>query len=138
MAQIAVSPIVLRDALLRLTVEATSSDFEKHVSQVQFTPSSSVVTWKGLAPDASFSAGTTATWSCQLAYAQDWETTNSLSRFLYDHEGEEVDCVFEPVSGGMGWQAKLIITPGAIGGTVDAVATATVTLGVIGKPVPAA
>lgn len=137
MAQIDVAPIILRDVLLQFTgvgSETGTGDFEKHVSQVEFTPSSSVQTWKGLNPSAVFSAGTAATWTCTLSYAQDWETTNSLSQFLYDNEGEEIDVVFEPVTGGAGWTATIIVQPGSIGGTVDTYATATVTLGVVGKP----
>lgn len=138
MAVIDVQPIVLRDCKLTITASATAYEFEKHVSQVEFTPTSSVQTWKGLSPAAVFSAGTSATWTATLAYAQDWETTNSLSKFLYEHEGESLECLFEPKSGGAGWEATLIITPGAIGGTVDAFAVATVTLGVDGRPTPAA
>lgn len=138
MAVIAVSPIILRDCKLTITASATDYEFEKHVSQAQFDPSTSVQTWKGLNPDAVFSAGTAATWTCTLAYAQDWETTNSLSKFLYDHEGEKLQCHFEPKTGGAGWDATLIIAPGSIGGTVDAFATASVTLGVDGRPTPSA
>lgn len=137
MAQIDVAPIIMRDVLLRFTGVGSSTgtgDFEKHVSQVQFDPSSSVQTWKGLTPTSVFSAGTAATWTCTLSYAQDWETTNSLSKFLYDNEGEEIDVLFEPVSGGQGWEATIIVAPGSIGGTVDSYATATVTLGVVGRP----
>jgi len=134
MAQINVSPIVLKDVLLRVTDGATTHDFEKHVSQVEFAPSSSVVNWKGLNPAALYSAGTSATWTCTLSYAQDWETANSLSSFLFDNEGESIPVLFEPVTGGQGWEATLIITPGAIGGSVDSVAVASVTLGVVGKP----
>lgn len=140
MAQIDVAPIILRDVLLRITGVGSATgtgDFEKHVSQVEFTPSASVVNWKGLNPSAVFSYGTTATWTCTLAYAQDWETTNSLSMTLFDNEGEELECLFEPVTGGQGWEATLLITPGAIGGTVDSVAVASVTLGVVGKPAKA-
>lgn len=139
MAQTAIAPIIMRDVLLRFTPGITTgtgaADFEKHVSQVEFTPTSSVVNWKGLDPASVFSKTTTATWTCTLAYAQDWETTDSLSSYLHDEEGEQITCVFEPVKGGATWTATLQITPGAIGGTVDAIAVATVTLGVVGKPV---
>lgn len=134
----AVQPIILRDCKLTITKAADTYVFENHVSQVQFDPSSSVQTWKGLTPAAVFSAGTSSTWAAILAYAQDWETPNSLARFLYDNEGEKLDCHFEPKSGASGWDATLIIAPGSIGGTVDAFATATVTLGVDGRPEPSA
>tara|TARA_R100000365_G_C2732152_1_gene62218 strand:- start:146 stop:565 length:420 start_codon:yes stop_codon:yes gene_type:complete len=131
MAQINVAPIILRDVLLRFSYGEgpTTSDFEKHVSQVELTPSASTVTWKGLTPTAVFTDTGFATWTCSLSFAQDWETTDSLSQFLYDHEGEKLDVLFEPVSGGAGWESTITISPGAIGGSVDSVAVATVTLG---------
>ncbi|WP_349902606.1 hypothetical protein [Parafrigoribacterium humi] len=131
MAQIAVNPFLMKDCLL--TVAA--SDYAKHVSAVEFVPTSSVATWKGLTPDSVFSFGSNATWVCNLTYAQDWSTADSLSRYLYDHEGEEIEVVFEPVAGGPSVTATLIITPGSIGGAVDSVAVSTVGLGVKGKPV---
>lgn len=136
MAQIGVAPIILKNVLF--SVEGDS--YEKHVSAVEFVPSPSTVTWKGLTPSAVFTFGTTATWECNLTYAQDWETTDSLSRYLFENEGEEIDVIFEPVNGGAGFSATLIVAPGSIGGAVDSVLSATVTLGVKGKPayIPAA
>lgn len=131
MAAVAVSPIILTDVLFQVE----SDEYQAHVSSVEFVPSSSPVTWKGLTPSAVFSFGTTATWTCNLTFAQDWATANSLSRYLFTNEGEEIDVTFEPVSGGPGFTATLIVTPGSIGGSVDSVAVSTVTLAVKGKPV---
>lgn len=131
MAAIAVSPFLLKDVLFSVATDS----YEKHVSQVEFVPTSSTVTWKGLTPTSVFSFGTNATWVCNLTFAQDWDTTNSLARYLFDHEGDEIDVTFEPVAGGSGFTATLIVAPGSIGGTVDAVAVSTVSLGVMGKPV---
>lgn len=131
MAKIAVNPFVLKDVLL--TIDADS--YEAHVSQVQFDPSSSIQTWKGLTPTSVHTDATTATWQGVLAYAQDWENPDSLSRFLYEHEGEEIDVVFKPRSGvGPSFAVTIIVTPGSIGGTVDAFATASVTVGCKGRP----
>ncbi len=136
MATITIDPIILND----VTLTVGTDDYQAHVSQVEFTPSSSTVTWKGLTPSSVHSFGTTATWTCTLAYAQDWTTANSLSQYLFANEGESVEMTFEPKAGGPSFTATVIITPGAIGGSVDSVAVATVTLGVSGKPalVPAA
>lgn len=131
MAEITVNPFVLRDVLF--TVDADS--YQAHVSAVTFTPASSIVNWQGLTPDATFSFPTATTWTADLEYAQDWSTADSLSRYLFEHEGDEVDVTFEPVAGGPSITATLVIVPGAIGGTVNQVATATVSLGVKGKPV---
>lgn len=132
MAAIAVSPFVLKDVTLQIELD----NYEAHVSQVQFDPSSSAVNWKGLTPSSVFSDVSTATWTCTLAYAQDWVTPDSLALYLHEHEGETIDVIFKPRigTGQPSITAVLIVTPGAIGGTVDQVAVATVTLGVQGKP----
>lgn len=130
MAQIAVNPFIMKDCTL--TVAADS--YEAHVSAVELVPSSSTVNWKGLTPAAVFSFGTNATWVANLSFAQDWATANSLSRYLFENEGEEIEAVFEPVAGGPSVTATLLIAPGSIGGAVDSVAVSTVSLGVKGKP----
>lgn len=131
MVAVTVKPFVLKDVLLKIDAD----NYEAHVSQVEFTPSASTQTWTGLAGNTVTDVST-ATWAATLAYAQDWETADSLSRYLYDHEGDEVAVEFTPRSGsGPKFTASLIITPGAIGGTVNGFATATVTLGMSGKPV---
>lgn len=132
MPQIAVKPIVLRDVLLKVALD----DYEKHVSGVTITPTTGSVSWAGLNPDATFTFPTSSTWAVQLDYAQDWDTPNSLSRYLFDHEGETISVLFEPVKGGLGWDVDVIIVPGSIGGQVNSVATSSVTLGVVGKPTP--
>ena len=125
MATPVVKPFIMRDCLLQVEED----NYEAHVSQVEFSPSSQVVRWKGLTPTSVHAFGTTAEWSCTLAYAQDWSTADSLSEYLHEHEGESVDVIFTPVNGGRTISATLIVTPGSIGGQVDSVATATVTLG---------
>lgn len=132
MTQIAVKPIVLRDCLLRVATD----DYEKHVSGVTITPTTGSSTWNGLDPDAAFTFPNATTWVAQLDYAQDWETEDSLSLFLFEHEGEEVTMLFEPTKGGLGWEIDVVIVPGSIGGTVNSVATSSVTLGVNGRPRP--
>lgn len=131
MASIGIEPIVLKNVLLSFGTDS----YEKNVSGVEFVPSVSQVNWKGLHPDAVHTDVSKATWVCNLNYAQDWETADSLSQYLLEHEGETVSATFEPVNGGAGFTADLVITPGAIGGQVDAVATASVSLGVKGRPV---
>lgn len=130
MATIEVKPIVLRDVLLSVALD----DYEKHVSGVTITPTTGSVNWSGLNPDATFTFPTATTWACQLDYAQDWDTEASLSRYLFDNEGEEVTMTFEPVKGGVGFTVTVFIVPGSIGGQVNAVATSSVTLGVVGRP----
>ncbi|MFC5930205.1 hypothetical protein D6T64_05635 [Cryobacterium melibiosiphilum] len=132
MASIAVNPLVLKDVVLTFG----TNSYEEHVSNVTFTPTASVLTWKGLTPTSVHSAVTTATWAAALTYVQDFETADSLAVYLFNNEGEEVNVTFKPRSGsGPSFTATLTITPGAIGGAIDAYSEATVTLGCKGKPV---
>lgn len=130
MAQIAVQPIYLKDCVLSIA----GSDFEKAVSSVQFTPSVTSATFKGLEPTATFTNVGSASWMVDISYAQDWNTAGSLSAYLFSNEGTEVTLTFEPVNGGASWSADVIIVPGAVGGAVDSFAVATVSLPVQGKP----
>jgi len=136
MAEIDVTPIVLKDMVLQLGTD----DFAAAVSTATLTPTASLVRWKGLKPDSKHSFPTSAEWALALAYAQDWAAAgDSLSRYLFDHEGETVPAVLEPQSGvGTRWTFDVVITPGAVGGAVDTVGEAEVELGVTGKPVPSA
>lgn len=132
MVDIAIQPLYLRD----MTFTVAADDYAKHVSAVTLTPSTSQVQWKGGTPDAVFTRTTTPTWTCDLGYAQDWESADSLSRYLWEHQGETVSVVFEPEAGGTSWAVDINIVPGAIGGTIDSFGAATVSLGVDGAPVP--
>lgn len=138
MPAIPVNPFVLKD----VTLSIEGDTYEAHVSEVTFTPSATVLPWRGLAPASNFSDTTTAEWTCTLAYAQDWSNPESLSYKLHAEEGASWDVTFTPRkgSGQPSISATVTVTPGAIGGAVNGWATATVTLGVSGKPeiVPAA
>lgn len=120
------TPLVMKDAVMTIAADS----YEKHLSGVRFEPATSVITWQGLTPDATFTDVAGATWTCVLAYAQDWSMANSLSRYLFDNEGKAVEATFRPKRGeGPSFAATVTITPGTIGGDVNATAVATVTLG---------
>lgn len=127
MPDIAVKPLVLKDVILNIGADG----YQKHVSGVTYAPTSSAISWQGLTPDASFTDQTTATWAVTLDYVQDWETDDSLSVYLFEHEGETVEMEFTPVrgTGKRTFTSNVTITPGAIGGAVNAYATTSVTLG---------
>lgn len=132
MAIIDVVPIVLKDCI----IEIEDDDYAAAVSSAELTPSTSQVIFKGLKPDAVFTDVSAATWLLVLSYAQDWVTATSLSRYLFDNEGATKAAVIKPQSGvGPSFAVNIVITPGSIGGAVDAVAVATVSLGVSGRPV---
>lgn len=134
MTSIAVKPRVFKNYLLKIGTDS----YEKHVSAVTLTPSSAIQTWKGGTPDAVFTDATTATWTMDLAYAQDWETANSLSIYLLNNEGASKTVEFFPLGSGPSFTVNVVIIPGAVGGAIDAFGASTVTLGVQGKPVYAA
>lgn len=128
-----INPLVMKNVELLIGSD-TPDDFRKHVEQVIFTPTSSSTSWTGLGKNT-HTDSSTATWVLALTYAQDWKSAKSLSNYLFDHEGETIPCEFRPLDGGPSFTADVVITPGAIGGNVNAFATTTVNLGVTGKPV---
>lgn len=137
MALVEVQPLVMRNVSMLFAQSPGASathEYKKALDSVSFTPTSSTITWTGLGENT-FTAAATSTWTCVLNYAQDWETEDSLSQFLYENAGETIEATFKPRSGsGPSFTANLIITEGAIGGAVNTVAVASVTLG-CDKPV---
>jgi hypothetical protein len=126
MASIAVVPLVLKD----VTITLGANGYEKHVSSVTFTPSSSTISFTGMTPTAVFTDTTAQTWVCELEYVQDWDTTNSLSKYLLANAGTSVTGVFKPRQAGTPtFTATVSIQSGAIGGKVNAYATTKVSLG---------
>ncbi|SDT69465.1 hypothetical protein [Jiangella sp. DSM 45060] len=132
MATIAVAPFVLKDVLF--TVE--TDNYEAHVSAVTFTPANSAQEWRGLTPTAVFTDPGSETWTVTMEIAQDWETPDSLARYLYQNAGSTVEVTFKPKSGsGPTFEANVTLVSPAIGGTGNAYATASVACGVQGRPV---
>lgn len=129
MVDIAVAPIVMKNVNLLVPTD----NYAAHVSSVTITPTAPTFSWAGLAGNT-FNGVGAATWVCAMEYAQDWSTLNSLSQYLHENEGEIITVDFEPVAGGAGWTVPLIVVPGAIGGAVNTVATASVSLPCTAKP----
>lgn len=123
------SPYSLKTATLSIAAD----DFTAAVSQVQFDPSTSASTWRGIGGNI-VRDQSIAEWSVTLGLAQDLDPAGLL-RYLLDHEGEEKAAVFTPTTGGPSVTADVIISPAAIGGTAGAdIATSSVTLVVVGAP----
>jgi hypothetical protein len=135
MAIVTPVPILMGNATVKIG-GTSGNNYEGAVSSVEFQPSAGTVNFKGLAPTAVYTYGTAPTWALALTFAQDFETTTSLSNYLFDNQGKTVQVDVFPVAGTgkKGFSAQVIIQPGSIGGAVDSVAVATVTLGVIGAP----
>lgn len=131
MVAIAVNPFIMRDC----TFTVAADNYEAHLSGVEFVPTTPSVQFKGLTPASVHNFPGSSTWLANLAFAQDWSTADSLSRYLHEHEGEKVEVVFAPKNGGPSITATISVVPGSIGGQVDQVAAATVSCPVDGKPV---
>lgn len=133
MSQIVSAPFVLRDCTVKLGATDT---YEAHLNRVRFVPSSQTVTWQGLSPAASFTGSGRATWTCELAGVQDWETANSLAQYLTDNDGEQIPVEFLPQigSGLAKFTGTIIAAPVEVGGEVNAIPQFTVTLGMTGAP----
>lgn len=140
MAEIQVRPFIMRNAIIQLGTD----DFAAAVSTATLTPSSGTTDFKGLKKAAVFTFPQATTWTLELSYGQDWSSATGLSRWLFDHAGETVPFTLNPddqtgVTPAVGqttWAGMVAIAPGAVGGDVDAVAVASVSLGVVGEPVP--
>lgn len=126
MAQIDVAPRAQKN--LRLSIGADT--FEKHVSSVQWAPSSSTVEWRGGTPDAVFTDITSETWTASVTLIQDWETEDSLANFLLEHAGEKVTAAYKPdADGTFEITAEITLASPAIGGAVNAFNESTVAMG---------
>jgi hypothetical protein len=129
----AVVPLTSPYSLKAATFEVELDDFTAAVSQVQFDPSTSSTTWRGIGGNVRKDQSV-AEWTCTLGLAQDL-APGGLLRYLLDNEGQTKDVVFTPTTGGPAIEATLIIAPGTIGGSADGnTAVATVQIAVDGKP----
>lgn len=136
MAKIAVAPLVFKDIYLSLGA-GTPDDFARHISEALFEPSTSVITWQGAAPDATFSDVTAPVWTLKLGFAQDWTTANSLVKYLLANVGKQVPCTLKPNASAatpVVATATVIIAPPPFGGSVNKVMEGGATLGVVGNP----
>lgn len=130
MTAVVPSPFVMKNAVLAIATDT----YEKGVTSAVFTPSASVISIAAVAPGATYTDTPNATWTLDLTILQDWADPDSLVRHLFDAEGTTETWVLTPVAGGPTVTAEVTITPGQIGGDASAFATATVSLGVSGKP----
>lgn len=115
-----------------VTFTVAAHDYAAQLSSVALTPSSTTATWQGFngAVQNNVSA---ATWQADITFGQDW-SADGLSSYLYDHEGESVEAVFSPTTGGPTFTAQVTLTAPSVGGAVNAYAESTVSLPVDGKP----
>lgn len=128
MATIAVEPIVLKNALLSIGLD----NYEKHVSSVELVPAPVSQMFDGLGGNSHVISGITK-WTANITFAQDWTTVDSLSKYLFNNQGQTKAMMFAPQNGvGDAFLATVLIQPGSIGGAVDSVSVTTVSLPVEG------
>lgn len=135
MPVVEVKPFIINNAIISFETD----DFAKAISTATLTPSGGIVTFAGQKPDAVYTFPTSVTWTLDLTFAQDWSTDESLSRYLFLHQGEVIPATLNPndtTSGGTTWALNVAIVPGSVGGDVNTVAVSTVQLGVSGQPIP--
>lgn len=134
-----VTPFIMKNAIIAFGDALANEDFATACSSAVLTPSSGTAEFKGLKPSAVFTFAQAVTYVLEIEYAQDWSVEDSLSRYLFDNKGTNVPAILnfdDSEDGSTSWALTVAIAPGAAGGAVDEVATATASLGVVGEPVP--
>ena len=125
MTAIVPTPLFIKSALVKF---GATDSYEAAVTDVKFTPSTSVVTTRAMAPAAIYQDADLASWTLEMTYLQDWSVATSLARYLYTNEGSVVTLTFEPIAGGATITASVTVTPGDIGGAVGQYSQASVSL----------
>lgn len=98
------------------TVSIADTDVSDEVSNVTWTQATSTTTFTPVSGNT-VSDTTPGAWTCAFTYGEDWELLTSLSNYIYEHEGEEVELVFKPKgSGTVLWTSKVTLSLAGIGG----------------------
>jgi len=130
-----VAPRVFKDYLITIS----DDDYAAAVSSFKLTPTTTIKNWKGGKPTAVASDVSSPIWAGAIKLAQDWETEEGLTLYLFNHHGETVDAVFSPLGqAGPSFAVTLVLAAPEIGGDIDEWGETTVNVGVVGAPVYAA
>lgn len=126
----AANPLVIKNASVKIgTVE-----YAELISNVTITPTSPTIEFKGVA-GKSFQTVGTESWVLQFDYAQDWSDVASLALKLFNDAGKsEIITITPSGSTGPTIEVEATLQAGAFGGAVDAVATASASLPITGRP----
>lgn len=121
--------VVLKD--VDLIFDADPDNYGAHADVVRFDPSTSQVTFPGMAPVGMLTDQSEATWTLTLNFVQDWTSAKSLSRYLYEHAGEAVTVKFKPRAGtgAPSFSSTVTLAHGPIGGNSQQFAAGGVTMG---------
>ena len=129
MAAIAAKPFMLGAS----TVKIGTTNYESALSGVSLDPSSVKELWRGV-DGSSIPVVGSESWEAKLTFAQDVSAATALSRYLYANVGTSVAMEFVPVAGGQAIAATVAVEAASFGGDFGKIATATVTLSVVGRP----
>lgn len=127
MAKIAAKPV-----LFKAPVSFGTDEYSAHLNRAEFVPTQPTASYTDLDGKVTNFGGDSG-WVLEIGGCQDWETVNSLSQYLNEHEGEEIDVSF-PFAGAT-HEATVIAAAVNIGGTINTPAQFSKTLQVQGKPV---
>lgn len=125
-----VEPVYLDNAALIIG----AFDYAAAASKIECQPSIKSATFRGMKRTAAYTSTSVESWTLAIDFAQDFETAESFSNMLFDHQGEKVTIEFAPIDGGKAWLVDVQLVPGGIGGTGSAHATTSISLGVLGQP----
>lgn len=134
MATIAVEPIILNDIILTIGAD----NYEASVAKAELVPTMPLAKWKGMTPAAIKNLGGTPEWVLNLNFAQDHLTASSLSQYTMANAGTIKSVTLKPkkpASTGPTYTVDVLIVPGKIGGDLDTVATADVSMPCNGQPI---
>ncbi|WP_285103907.1 hypothetical protein [Promicromonospora sp. MEB111] len=133
---LALVPLVMKNP----HIELDGVEYDKSCSTAAVTPTAAVVVWNGFG-GAAISDLAGDTWTLDLVLAQDQSTPGSLQSFLNDPTkiGTKVPFEVRPTgTTGKGYTGTVLVVPVVVGGAKGAVATATVSLPIDGRPTPVA
>lgn len=124
-------PLYLKDC----AIEIGTDEYAAAINSATLTPNVSIARFVGLTPTADYKDAD-IDWTLDLTYVQDWDTTASLARKLWDAQGTVIEgCTFKPKSANdPEFTVDLFIVPGSVGGQARAHSTSQVQLQVVGQP----
>lgn len=126
MAKIAAKPV-----LFKAPVSIGTDEYTAHLSQCEVQPTQPTASFTDL-DGVTTNMGGKSGYVLALAGAQDYETVNGLSLYLFEHDGEDITVTFE--FGDKEWTVNAIAAAVTIGGTTNTPALFSTTLQVKGTP----
>lgn len=119
--------------LHKATFTVGSEEYTAHVDTTEFVPSQPQSEWVDVGGMARQFAGSSS-WKFNMAGVQDWETANSLVRFMLANAGEEVDVEFTLPGGGIAAGTVIAAAP-KIGGKINTLADFNLSLACAEPPI---